>query len=43
MAEKITLKNMLANLPQKTDVDTVVGRDSSWRNSCPLPRLIRTD
>ena len=29
MAEKITLKNMLANLPQKTDVDTVVGRDSS--------------
>lgn len=29
MAEKITLKSMLANLPQKTDVDTVVGRDSS--------------
>ncbi len=29
MAEKITLKNMLANLPQKTDVDTVVGRDAS--------------
>ena len=29
MAEKITLKDMLANLPQKTDVDTVVGRDSS--------------
>ena len=29
MAEKITLKNTLANLPQKTDVDTVVGRDAS--------------
>ena len=29
MAEKITMKDMLANLPQKTDVDTVVGRDAS--------------
>lgn len=29
MAEKITMKDMLANLPQKTDVDIVVGRDAS--------------
>jgi hypothetical protein len=29
MAEKITMKDMLANLPQKTDVNTVVGRDAS--------------
>lgn len=29
MAEKITLKNALANLPQKTDVDSIVARDAS--------------
>lgn len=29
MAEKITLKNMLANLPQKTDVDSIVATDAS--------------
>ena len=29
MAEKITLKNTLANLPQKTDVDSIVARDAS--------------
>ena len=34
MAEKITMKDMLANLPQKTDVDTVVGRDASGNPVC---------
>lgn len=29
MAEKITLKNALANLPQKTDVDSIVAKDAS--------------
>ena len=29
MAEKITLKNTLANLPQKTDVDSIVATDAS--------------
>ena len=29
MAEKITLKNMLANLPQKTDADSLVATDGS--------------
>ena len=29
MAEKITLKNALANLPQKTDVDSIVATDAS--------------
>lgn len=29
MAEKITLKNTLANLPQKTDVDSIVAKDAS--------------
>ena len=29
MAKKITLKNTLANLPQKTDVDSIVARDAS--------------
>lgn len=29
MAEKITLKNTLTNLPQKTDVDSIVAKDAS--------------
>lgn len=29
MTEKITLKNALANLPQKTDVDSIVAKDAS--------------
>lgn len=29
MTEKITLKNALANLPQKTDVDSIVATDAS--------------
>jgi hypothetical protein len=29
MAEKITLKNAFANLPQKTDVDSIVAKDAS--------------
>lgn len=28
MAEKITLKNALTNLPQKTDVDSIVATDA---------------